>query len=58
MKNDIVWNEQLAAEMVVLNLQPKPAHKSDIKAATMKTCVAITGLKVSSLNIIDNLLCM
>ena len=35
----IVWNEQLATEMVVLKFKPKLAHKSDIKATTMKTCV-------------------
>ena len=38
-KNDIIWNEQLATEMVVLKFQPKLAHKSDIKTTTMKTCI-------------------
>ena len=37
-KNDIVRNEQLATEMEVLKFK-KISHTSDIKAATVKTCI-------------------
>ena len=54
-KNDIIRNEQLAT--VVLKFKLQVADKSDIKSTTIETCI-IDKLKLSSLNVADNILCM